>query len=64
MHEDRASILVIDDTPGNLSLLNQLLRTQYRVKLANSGQRGLELATQAPPRPDPARHHDAGNGRL
>ena len=49
MHEDRASILVIDDTPGNLSLLNQLLRTQYRVKLANSGQRGLELATQAPP---------------
>ena len=49
MHEDRASILVIDDTPGNLSLLNQLLRTHYRVKLANSGQRGLELATLAPP---------------
>ena len=49
MHEGQASILVIDDTPGNLSLLNQLLRTHYRVKLANSGPRGLELAALAPP---------------
>ena len=31
MSDERANILVIDDTPGNLSLLNQLLRTQYRV---------------------------------
>ncbi|MBS1129953.1 MAG: Response regulator receiver:Metal-dependent phosphohydrolase, subdomain [Proteobacteria bacterium] len=47
--EKRANILVIDDTPGNLSLLNQLLRTHYRVKLANSGVKGLELAFGAPP---------------
>src|SRR5574343_786747 len=46
--DERASILVIDDTPGNLSLLNQLLRTHYRVKLANSGERGLELAALSP----------------
>lgn len=49
MSDERASILVIDDTPGNLSLLNQLLRTQYRVKLANGGVRGLELAAMSPP---------------
>ncbi len=49
MSEEQASILVIDDTPGNLSLLNQLLREHYRVKLANSGPRGLELAAMAPP---------------
>ena len=49
MSEKRASILVIDDTPGNLSLLNQLLRTHYRVKLANGGVRGLELASMSPP---------------
>ena len=48
MIDERASILVIDDTPGNLSLLNQLLRTHYRVKLANSGERGLELAALSP----------------
>ena len=49
MTEEQPSILVIDDTPGNLSLLNQLLREHYRVKLANSGPRGLELAAMAPP---------------
>jgi putative two-component system response regulator len=40
----RPTVLVIDDTPANLSLLNQLLRNHYRVKLASSGARGLELA--------------------
>lgn len=49
MSEGSASILVIDDTPTNLSLLNQLLRTHYRVKLANGGARGLELAASALP---------------
>ena len=45
----RPTVLVIDDTPANLSLLNQLLRTRYRVKLASSGARGLELtALQLP----------------
>lgn len=47
--EAKASILVIDDTPANLSLLNQLLRTHYRVKLANSGAKGLVLAASAAP---------------
>ena len=49
MTDAQPSILVIDDTPGNLSLLNQLLREHYRVRLANSGPRGLELAAMAPP---------------
>ena len=49
MTDEQPSILVIDDTPGNLSLLNQLLREHYRVRLANSGPRGLELAALAPP---------------
>jgi putative two-component system response regulator len=47
--DGRASILVIDDTPANLSLLNQLLREHYRVKLANDPAKGLELAANSPP---------------
>ncbi len=47
--EGNPSILVIDDTPANLSLLNQLLRTHYRVRLANSGARGLELVAGTAP---------------
>ncbi|AXS80788.1 two-component system response regulator [Dechloromonas sp. HYN0024] len=49
MIANNACVLVIDDTPANLSLLNQLLRTHYRVKLANGGARGLELAVSARP---------------
>ncbi len=45
----RETVLVIDDTPANLSLLNQLLRTHYRVKLANSGAKGLALAAGSAP---------------
>ena len=46
---DRETVLVVDDTPTNLSLLNGLLREHYRVKVANSGQKALELAQAQPP---------------
>ena len=41
---DKKTILVIDDTPSNLVLLNNLLCQDYRVKVANSGSRGIKLA--------------------
>jgi putative two-component system response regulator len=41
---DKKTILVIDDTPSNLVLLNSLLCQDYRVKVANSGSRGIKLA--------------------
>ena len=47
--DNRSTILVIDDTPTNLSLLNQLLGEHYRVKLANNGAKGLAIATASPP---------------
>ena len=44
------TILAIDDTPANLSLINGLLKDTYKVKVANNGERGLALATgEAPP---------------
>lgn len=45
----RPTILVVDDTPANLTLLGQMLKGDYRVKLANTGQRALDLASAAPP---------------
>lgn len=41
--------MVVDDTPSNLSLLAGLLRDTYRVQLANSGSKALELAHAEPP---------------
>jgi putative two-component system response regulator len=46
--EAKPIILVVDDTPENLQLMNGLLRDRYRVRLATDGQRGLELAQQVP----------------
>jgi putative two-component system response regulator len=41
-------VLVIDDTPDNLSLMSGLLSDSYVVKVANNGMRGLRIATEAP----------------
>jgi putative two-component system response regulator len=46
---DRATVLVIDDTPENLELIFQLLRPHYRVLVANDGSAGLRIARQASP---------------
>ena len=46
---ERPTVLVVDDTPANLSLLANLLKDQYRIKVANNGAKALELATAAPP---------------
>jgi putative two-component system response regulator len=47
----KPTVLIVDDTPENLTLMNGLLREDYRTKVANSGARALALAT-ADPRPD------------
>ncbi|MGV3680840.1 MAG: response regulator [Acidovorax sp.] len=39
----RCTVLVVDDTPDNLSLMSDLLRPDYKVKLANSGERALQI---------------------
>jgi len=43
-------VLVIDDSPVNLTLLHNMLeKNNYQVVLANSGEQGLVLAKQNPP---------------
>ncbi len=46
-----ATILVVDDTPENLTVLGELLETEYRVRVANSGVRALKIA-ESQPQPD------------
>ena len=47
----KATVLVVDDTPDNLTLMSGLLRDDYRVKVANNGERALKFA-QADDAPD------------
>jgi putative two-component system response regulator len=44
-----ATILVVDDTPGNIDILQGILAPAYRVKVASSGARALEIASQGEP---------------
>ncbi len=45
------TVLVVDDTPENLTVLGELLQPRYRVRVANSGRRALQVASSEP-RPD------------
>lgn len=42
-------ILVVDDTPNNLTLVSGLLRGEYQVKLAARGDKALQLCAASPP---------------
>ena len=45
----KPTVLVVDDTPANLTLLANLLNKTYRVLLANSGAKALEIAARSLP---------------
>ncbi len=48
---DKPTLLIVDDTPANLALLSDVLRAEYRVKVAVDGAKALRLAA-ADPAPD------------
>jgi len=43
-----STILIVDDNPENLTVLGELLAPNYRVKIANTGRRALEIAGTTP----------------
>ncbi|KAB2953450.1 two-component system response regulator [Heliorestis acidaminivorans] len=46
---EKKVILVVDDTPDNLSLVSGLLKDTYKVKIATNGEMALHVAKAAPP---------------
>jgi putative two-component system response regulator len=42
--DDKQSVLVIDDTADNLTLMQGLLKDRYKVMAANNGERGIKIA--------------------
>ncbi|BBL75118.1 response regulator [Methylomagnum ishizawai] len=45
----QSTLLVVDDTPDNLSLMGGILEAHYKVKVANRGDRALRIARSQPP---------------
>jgi serine phosphatase RsbU (regulator of sigma subunit) len=46
--EEKKTVLVVDDAPANVHLVNEILHDSYRVRIATNGARGLELARGTP----------------
>ncbi|AFL73041.1 response regulator [Thiocystis violascens] len=42
------TILIVDDSPENLTVLSELLQLDYRVRAATSGEKALRIAATAP----------------
>ena len=50
--EDRATILIVDDTPENIAVLDDLLSSDYQLRPALNGEKALTIANSADNRPD------------
>lgn len=48
-YRERETILVVDDTPDNLSLISELLQDTYTVRVANHGEKALKIAASENP---------------
>ncbi len=42
---EKPTVLVVDDTPEILTMITGLLKDEYRVKVANNGERAIKVAT-------------------
>ncbi|MGB0720956.1 MAG: response regulator [Gammaproteobacteria bacterium] len=51
MHDDTRTLLIVDDEPTNLEVLDDLLSPHYRVRAVTSGAHALQAVHRAP-RPD------------
>jgi serine phosphatase RsbU (regulator of sigma subunit) len=49
--EDRKTLLLVDDAPANIQVANSILKDDYRVRVATSGAKALELV-KGKPAPD------------
>ncbi|WP_338846506.1 HD domain-containing phosphohydrolase [Massilia sp. W12] len=49
--QEKQTILIVDDTPDNISLLAALLKGKYKIKIATNGLKALQIVSH-PPYPD------------
>ena len=47
-HSARQIVMIVDDTPDNISLLSGLLKDQYKIKIATNGLKALQIAMLDP----------------
>jgi putative two-component system response regulator len=46
---EKATILLVDDTPDDLALMSSLLKEIYKVKIADNGEKAMKIAASDSP---------------
>jgi len=47
--EEKKIVLLVDDAPANIQIVNSILKDTYRIRVATNGVKALELAKGTPP---------------
>lgn len=47
--EEKKTVLVVDDAPSNIQVVNSILKDTYKVRIATNGEKALELVGVDPP---------------
>ena len=47
MSNEKKLILIVDDTPTNITVISGVLKDQYRTKVATNGEKALAIAASA-----------------
>src|SRR6202041_2762466 len=48
MNAEAKTVLLVDDEPANIQIVNSILKDTYKTRIATSGAKALELASQEP----------------
>src|SRR3984957_13863911 len=46
---NQKTVLVVDDAPANIQIVNSILKDLYKIRIATTGAKALELARATPP---------------
>jgi phosphoserine phosphatase RsbU/P len=46
--EEKRLVLLVDDAPANIQVVNSILKDDYRIRIATSGAKALDLANSSP----------------
>jgi sigma-B regulation protein RsbU (phosphoserine phosphatase) len=47
--DQKKTVLLVDDAPANIQIVNSILKDIYKIRIATNGAKALELAKVAPP---------------
>ena len=47
--DEKKTVLLVDDAPANIQIVNSILKDFYKIRIATSGAKALELVKVTPP---------------